>query len=132
MAVDQKYDGLYQLRTHADHLNSIDTPDPAAKAFFEIMSGAIVWSDETNARAPVYVTWALRELFAYRTQLMLNNEEPNNHFWDQCTALFPNWIGFLPERRRPTPEALAEYRRGDVSLKWCLRKAERELDCDST
>jgi hypothetical protein len=43
-----------------------------------------------------------------------------------------NWIGFLPERRRPTPEVLAEYRRGDVSLKWCLRKAERELDADGT
>ena len=127
---DAKYDGLYQLTTHAQHLNSIDTANPSATAKYELMSGALIWSDETNADTPVYVIWALRQLFAYRTQLMIDDAEPNNEFWDQCVKLFPNWIGFLPERRKPTPELLAEYRRGNTSTKACLRKLEREMDAE--
>ena len=129
---DYKYDGHYQLTTHADHLNSIDTPDPAATATYEFMSGALIWSDETNAETPVYVIWALRQLFAYRTQLMLDDAEPDNETWDQYCKLFPNWIGFLPERRKPTPELLAEYRRGRISLKACLRNLDRETKADDT
>lgn len=129
---DRKSDCLYQLTKHASHLNSIDTPDPTASVKYEIMSGALIWSDETNTETPIYVIWALRQLFAYRTQLMLNNSEPDNEFWNQCVGLFPNWIGFLPERRKPTPELLDEYRRGHVSLKWCLRNLEREMDVENT
>ena len=109
-ADDAKYDGLYQLTTHAQHLNSIDTANPSATAKYELMSGALIWSDETNTDTPVYVIWALRQIFAYRTQLMIDDAEPNNEFWEKCVKLFPNWIGFLPERRKPTPELLAEYR----------------------
>ena len=96
------------------------------------MSGALIWSDETNAETPVYVIWALRQLLAYRTRLMLDDAEPDNVFWDQCVKLFPNWIGFLPERRKQTPELLAEYRRGDISTKACIRKLEREMDANDT
>jgi hypothetical protein len=92
------------------------------------MSGALIWSDEIASDTSVYVVWALRELFAYRTQLMLNNAEPDNAFWGKCVELFPNWIGFLSERRTPTAALLAEHRRGDVSMKWCLRNLERESD----
>ncbi|WP_145266389.1 hypothetical protein [Calycomorphotria hydatis] len=126
------YDGLYQLTTHADHLNAINTPNPVATATYELMSGALIWSDETKADTPVYVICALRQLFAYRTRLMLDDAEPDNDFWDQCVKLFPNWIGFLPERRKQTPELLAEYRRGDVSTKACLRKLEHEIDANDT
>lgn len=125
---NHKYDGLYQLTTHADRLNAINTPDPDAAASYEIMSGSLIWSDELNADLPIEVIWALRELFAYRTYLMLNDAEVDNAFWNQCIALFPNWIGFLPERRKPTRELLAEYRRGVVSIEACLRKFGRGDD----
>jgi len=127
---DLKYDGLYQLTTHADHLNSINAPVPSATAKYEIMSGALIWSDETNAETPVYVIWALRQLFAYRTRLMLDDAEPDNEFWDQCIKLFPNWIGFLPERRKQTQALLAEYRRGDISTRASIRNLEREMDAN--
>ena len=131
-AKNLEHDGLYQLTTHADHLNSISTPNSSAIAKYELMSGALIWTDETNSETPVHVTWALRKLFAYRTKLMLHNAEPDNEFWDQCVKLFPNWIGFLTERRTPTPELLAEYRRGDVSTRWCLRQLDNEMDTDDT
>ena len=124
---DTKYDSLHQLTTYAQHLNSIDAANPFATAKYEVMSGALIWSDETNSDTPVYVIWALRQLFAYRTRLMIDDAEPDNPFWDQCLTLFPNWIGFLPARRKPTQELLAEYRRGDVSTKAGLRQIEREI-----
>jgi hypothetical protein len=123
---DLIYDSLYQLTTHADHLNAIDTPDPGATVKYEILSGALIWSDETRRDTPVYVVWAIRELFAYRTLLMLNDIEPDNDRWAQCVRLFPNWVGFLPERRKRTPELLREYRRGRISLRRCLRELDRE------
>lgn len=119
-----------ELSAHADHLNAIDAPDPGAKAFYDIMSGALVWSDETTPETPTAVVWALRRLLAYRTRAMLDSAEPDNDFWTRCVAMFPNWIGFLPERRKQTPELLAEYRRGGVSLKRCLRKIEGESVSD--
>jgi len=124
---DRDYDSLHQLTTHAEHLNAIDTPDPGAMARYEILSGALIWSDETRPDTPVYVIWALRELFAYRTHLMLNDLEPDNERWAQCVTLLPNWIGFLPERCKPTRDLLAEYRRGRVSLKKCLRDCDRNF-----
>jgi hypothetical protein len=127
---DTKYDSLHQLTTYAQHLNSIDTADPFATAKYELMSDALIWSDETNSDTPVYVIWALRQLFAYRTRLMIDDAEPDNPFWDQCLTLFPNWIGFLSARRKPTPELLAEYRRGDVSTKAVLRQIEREIHAE--
>jgi hypothetical protein len=127
---DLKYDSWYQLATHADYLNAIDTADPGAVATYEILSGALIWSDEMKRDTPVYVIWALRELFNYRTHLILNDVEPDNESWARCVAMFPNWIGFLPERRKPTPELLAEYRRGRLSLKRCLREFDREFGTD--
>jgi hypothetical protein len=130
MSDELRYDGRYQLTLHAAHLNAIDTPNPNAAPFYELMSGALIWSDETTRETSVYVIWALRSLFAYRTQLMLSGSEPDNPFWDECVAKFPRWIGFLPERRTATPALLAEYRRGNVSMKWCLRRIEREMDAE--
>lgn len=113
------------LATNADHLNAIDVPNPNAIAKYEILSGSLVWSDEIRPDTPYEVINALRSLFAYRTQLIRTNSEPQIEVWTRCVAMFPKWIGFLPERRKPTPELLAEYRRGDVSLRWWIRNFER-------
>lgn len=132
---DLKYDCLHQLTTHAVHLNSIDTPNPAATAKYEIMSGALIWSDETNTATPVYVIWALRQLFAYRTHLMLENAEPDNAFWNKCVALFPKWVGFFPKgESRPQPSLLntgaATYRLNGVcgiSINWVIMAHNESL-----
>ena len=125
--VDLKTYGMEPLEQHAAHLNSICVPNRSATIEYDILADALNWSDETNPSTPSDVIGALRPLRHYRTRLMLNAEEPNNIVWEYCRLLFPNWIGFLPERRRQTPELLARYRREEVSSRWCLRKLERDL-----
>lgn len=126
---DKKYDVLYQLEEHADHLDAISKPATSEEVFYDIMSGALIWRDETNQDTPIAVIWALRTVVAYRTSLILN--EPRTElkpYWESAQSLFANWVGFLPERRKPTPELLQVLRRGEVSLKKCLRDMEREPD----
>lgn len=120
--------GIEQLLSHAAHLNGLDRVDPSAVIQYDIVSGALIWSDETDEATPFSVISELRQIFAYRTYLMRENIEPDNDAWLMCVEAFPNWIGFLSERRRLTPELAAEYRRGDISTKWCLRQLEREAE----
>lgn len=125
------FDLAKTLREYADHLNAINKPKWRAEVFYELMSGALIWSDERNKETPTEVIWALRFLFAYRTSLMLN--EPREELkskWDLGLELFPQWVGFRPERREPTPGLLEIYRRGYVGMKKCLRDMDREVDVD--
>jgi hypothetical protein len=115
-----------ELELQAAHLNSINTVEPDAKPAYDAWSGAIVWSDETNSETTTETIWALRQLFAYRTHLMQNKTGIDNDVWRYCQSLFPAWIGFLPQRCEYTSEIAAEYRRGSVSARWCLRQMERE------
>jgi hypothetical protein len=122
----------FPLRTftaHADHLNAISSPAPSPSVFYDIMSGALIWSDETTSTTPIQVIWALRYVVAYRTSLMLNKpREELKAAWDQAVSLFPNWVGFRLDRRQPTPELLQVFRRGDVATRRCLRNLEREME----
>jgi hypothetical protein len=115
------------LRDYADHLNSIRRPKVFRKVFYELMSGGLVWTDETQPSTPWEVTNALRLIVAYRTSLLLG--EPRGElkpYWDEALELFPRWVGFRPERQEPTPKLLEVYRRGSVSLEKCLRTMERD------
>ena len=118
--------GLQAFETDAAILNAISQPDPMAKPFYEIMSGALVWTDEKHPSLTSELIGSLRQLWHFRTRCILQNERIENDVIAYCVILFPNWIGFLPERWIPTPAALAEYRRGDISLRWCLRNSEIE------
>ena len=128
----KRHDPLYQFELYADHLNAINKPAEREDVFYEIMSGALMWRDETNKNTPVEVKWALRLIASYRTSLML--DEPRTKYkpiWDRAQSLFPDWVGFRPERRKPTPRLLEIYRRGDVSTRKCIRDAEREWETDA-
>jgi hypothetical protein len=117
------------LIEYADHLNAICTPGFRPEVFYELMSGALVWSDETNEETPIEVIWALRFVWACRTALMLNKARDGyQKHWEHVCSLFPDWVGFRPERCQATPELLAIYRKGRVSPKKCLRDIEREMD----
>lgn len=130
--VDLEIYGMKSLELYAAHLNSISVSDPDAKINYDILADALVWSDETGDSTSIDVIWGLRQLRHYRTHVLLKDIEPDNDVWQHCQSLFPNWIGFLPERRKPTPELLAIYRRGDVSSRWCLRQLERESEARDT
>ena len=133
MAFDpDKFDPDLTLEEYAGHLNAIRRPRWFGGPYYELLSGALVWTDETRhffRRTPVQVIWALRGLWAYRTSLML--EKPREElagYWQLGLARFPRWVGFRPERRQATPALLKIYRRGDVSTRKCLRDLEREWD----
>src|SRR6266852_1600062 len=117
------------LTQYAEHLNAINTPAKSPRIFYEIMSGGLVWTDETDQTTPVEVIWTIRFLVAYRTGLILNKPRDEfNPIWEHALSLFPQWVGFRPESRRKTPQLLEIYRRGDVSLRKCVRDLEREMD----
>lgn len=128
MPVDSSNFGpLHVLTEHAAHLNGITVPDSTQPPFYELMSGALVWRDETREDTPTEVIWALRLVCAYRTSLMRG--QPRAEFatlWEHCLRQFPNWVGFLPERRASDPVLLEIYRRGEVGSRKCLRDFERE------
>ncbi len=124
--VDLAIFGMDGLELHAAHLDAFCVADAAATIKYDILAGALVWSDETDASTPSAVIDGLRQLRHYRTHVMLHGIEPDNDVWRHCQSLFPNWVGFLPERHTPTPALLAIYRRGEVSARWCLRQLERD------
>jgi hypothetical protein len=126
---DYSFDPFRTLADHAEHLNAICSPGLSPKVMYEIFSGALIWSNETNSKTPVEVIWALRAIVAYRTSLMLSQpREELKPSWDHGLSQFPKWVGFRPERRQLTPKLLQIYRRGKVSLRKCLRDMEREME----
>jgi hypothetical protein len=130
MANDRdNFDPYRTLNEYSGHVNGIRWAR-SGLPFYDLMSGGLVWADETRRnlrRTPTEVIWALRALWAYRTSLMLNEpREELVEFWEYGLAHFPRWVGFRPERREPTSKLLEIYRRGDVSLRKCLRDLERE------
>lgn len=122
------YYGMEALKSHAEHLNSLCIPTPNASPDYHLLADAIIWPDETNGKTPTEVREALRQLWHYRTHVMLTNESPNPAVWEHCKKLFPNWVGFRPERCTATPELLEFYRREEISKRWRLRKLEREME----
>ena len=119
-------DPMSALREHADHLNAICRPGFRAQVFYELMTGGLMWRDETNSKTPGEVVNSLRLIIAYRTSLML--DEPRTEFselWDEGLYLFPKWIGFRLDRRTPSPKLMEIYRRGNVSMKKCIRDWSR-------
>ena|ERR1700722_13233046 len=128
---DDSFDLYRELAAHAAHLNGINRPRLLGLPYYEIMSGALIWTDETNWRTPVEVKWALRTLWAFRTSLMLKQpREELREFWEFGLRKFPQWLGFRPDRRRVTARLLSIYRRGDTSFRKCLRDLEREMPAE--
>lgn len=122
--------GMEALEVHANHLNSLSTPDLDANIRYDILADSLVWSDETTDSTPNDVSDGLRQLRHYRTHAMLNDSEPDSDVWLHCRSLFPEWVGLLPARYMQTRELLSIYRRGYVSSRWCIRKLERETNAE--
>jgi hypothetical protein len=86
--------------------------DPKARMYFELMSGALVWSDElppVDQLEPAE-SHRLRGVWRYRTSLILGQpEEKFRAGWERLLALCPSWPGFLADRRKPNPERIKYY-----------------------
>ena len=121
---------LASLRLHSEHLNKIGTPSPAATPFYELMSGGLVWTDERDTDVPSEVIWALRPLFAHRASLIKGVPDTKwLAYWATCIVIFPRWIGFLPERAKPTAQRIALLNRGQEDM---LRELDGAVDADET
>lgn len=118
------------LLKHAEVLNLINIADPSAMVRYDLMSDALIWSDETTPRMPFELISSLRQVFNYRTHLIRGTKIDDMSVWEYYNSIFPRWIGFAPNRRTATPDLLELYRRGDVSTLRCLRRLERESETD--
>lgn len=119
--------GMDEVEANAALLNSIREPDPNAMPQYDMLSDAIIWSDEKPLLSTELHN-ALRQVWHFRTCCILRDNRIDNDLIAKCVRLFPNWIGFLPERWNQTPEILAEYRRGEITTRWGLRNFEREFE----
>ncbi len=97
------------LRQWARHLDGIREPGVAAEPFVDVMSDALVWTDETISSTPTEVIWALRFVRHYRTGLILGVARPHSEFWQLARDLFPHWVGFLPSRCELSPRLAEIY-----------------------
>jgi hypothetical protein len=99
-----------------------DTFDPGAQLGYELLSGALFWSDEHFAEF-VAVCRAKncafgQYPFAYRTSLIENKPRIEMLFaWEELMHRCPSWIGFRPERVSPSPE-LVKFLRGCENDEW--------------
>ncbi len=113
-------EAVEQLAAIAPRMRDLK-PAPQASVFYELMSDALVWSDEIPdlETGDVRVYHCLRFVFRYRTTLMLN--APDERFralWEEARKLFPDWPGFDPRRHapdlRPTYERFVEQAKADI------------------
>jgi len=85
--------------------------DPSAGVFYDVMSGALVWTDEKLfERLSSEQMGCLRGIFHYRTSLLKGAPEGRYEaLWNRLKARYPDWIGFSASRCTPSRELLALY-----------------------
>ena len=112
------------LKTYEENSRFLDSMpfDPKCKFQYELMSGAVIWSDEMRGNLSSELISGLRVVWAYRSSLYL--EEPRKEFedvWNRARELFPSWPGFHESRLKPDGKVISYYKR----VKY---KSDRKLD----
>jgi hypothetical protein len=94
------------------------------------MSGALVWTDETNASGEMLD--ALRLLFHCRTQILMQAKQCEwLDYWNAAREIVPNWIGFHHSRCTPNNKLLKLIEDGEKRLETDLAEIERESDLNA-
>jgi hypothetical protein len=108
--------------------------DPAAKGFYEIMSGGLLWPDElpelgTAAWKSVEPDCVYRYLIAYRASITLGEERPEfRPVWDQVAKGAQNWPGLREERRsEKARKRLLAAKRGEAR---CLDNLDSQVQTE--
>lgn len=97
------------LKAAAQVFQEQDTPSPDAHPFYDMLSDAILWSDELPEELPEGWT-VVRCVFRHRTCLLLGIEPEYEEWWQLARKLFPAWAGFAEERRQPSQSLQELYR----------------------
>lgn len=82
---------------------------------FDSMSASVIWEDELPSaqKRDLAHSWGLRPIFGYRASLILGKPDQSlEEYWNLATQLFPNWVGFRPERCKPSQE-IASFVEGE-------------------
>jgi hypothetical protein len=99
------------LEQIAEHLSTLKM-EPSATLHYDLMSDALIWSDEKPKGRPAKEVWALRPVLRYRTGLILGLTLTEfQKEWETAKKLFPEWIGFREERSSRSVELEREYHR---------------------
>jgi hypothetical protein len=101
----------------------ISKRDISAKVFYDLMSGALIWSDEKIAGLPPEEMGCLRAIFRFRTSIITS--EPDERFrnlWNKFRAAYPEWIGFDLSRCRADEGLSKLYHQRKTSSKKYIDK----------
>ena len=98
-----------ELKLIASDLEQLQL-DPAATLHYEVMSDALVWSDELLRNRRAREIWCMRPVLRYRTGLILGLDLAEfRETWNIAKTTFPRWIGFVQERCQRSPPLEALY-----------------------
>jgi hypothetical protein len=104
--------------------------NPEATCDYDMMSGALIWSDEFPEFGVLRQVpgWSvIRFVFRFRTTLILGEpKEEFREFWDEGLRLFPGWPGFAPGRRSSELRAVFHEMSGPANADF--DEIEREMD----
>ena len=98
------------LTRSASLFRGLHTKAPDAYPSYDMMSHALVWTDEIPEEEDPEKWWAIRKVLRHRTCLMLSETSEYEAWWLKGLELFPEWVGFAPERRQPSAELIELYR----------------------
>jgi hypothetical protein len=99
---------LGELHRAARHFRTITTRDPSSVPHYEVLSDALVWTDELPVAHPQ--EWdAIRMVLRHRTCVIIGVDSPFRGWWDLARELFPEWVGFRVERCTASPQLRAFY-----------------------
>jgi len=98
-----------RLATIAEAMNGMKKSSDA-EIHYDMLAGALWWSDERPDFPQAEDHWCLRPVFRFRTTLIL--ELPEMQFlpyWEEARKQFPKWPGFAVERCSPSVELAELY-----------------------
>jgi hypothetical protein len=101
------------LRLWAGHLDNI-TEQRVDQPFSDILADGLIWPDETIDSTPFEVISCLRFVWHHRTGIIIGEQRRFADTWQLARELFPHWVGFHPDRCRPSAELATLYARSKM------------------
>ncbi len=118
--MDTDSTGAEDIRRIAKYFRRRSVAATDAAPFYEMLSDAIVWTDELPHSSSEH--WSeIRLVLNHRTSVMLSRPSKYEHLWLAAKESFPEWVGFLPERSAPTEAVRKLYVDG-------FARMQREFD----
>ena len=101
---------IARLATIAGAMNGM-TKSADAELHFDLLAGALWWSDERPKFQEAEDHRCLHPVFRFRTTLILDSPEMRFlPYWEEAQRQFPKWPGFATERCSPNDDLAELYR----------------------